>query len=58
MPSFLKVFINESENDEAALAVNNVYKYVNGSSSLGVNLQIENVNGEKSEAKEFLKNCE
>lgn len=51
------MFINEQGNDEAAKAMNNVYNFVNGSSSIGVTLYIEYIDGKKIEAKEFLEKC-
>lgn len=54
---FPKVFINEEGNDEAVKAMNDVYNVVNGSSSIGVTLYIEYIDGKKIEAKEFLGKC-
>lgn len=53
----LKVFINEEGNKEAVKAMNDVFEFVNGSSSIGVTLYIEPIDGKKVEAKEFLGKC-
>lgn len=51
------MFINEQGNDEAVNAMNNVYNYVSNSSSIGVTLYTEYVEGTTSNTEAFVEKC-
>lgn len=51
---YLTVFINEKGNAEAINAMNIVNDYLSNSSTIGVTIYAESVEGKKSEPEEFL----
>lgn len=53
----LKVLILEKGNHEAVNAINNLNEYLSNSSTIGVTMYTEYVEGSSSHLKEFLENC-
>lgn len=52
------MFINEDGNDEAHKAFEMVLKQVTENPSIGFLVDVKRVDGNRTEPKEFLKNCE
>lgn len=55
---FSIVFINESGNEEAYQAVKTVVDYAAENPTLGLSINLTQVQGNRSQPKEFLENCE
>lgn len=54
----VSVFINEVDNDQAGQAIEVILNYIKKNPSLGISIQLMQIEGNRTDSKKFLENSE